>query len=79
LGLFTFSNTWNDFIWPLITTNTDAMRTVQLGLSTFRGINYTEQTLFMAGTSLAMIPVMVLFLIGQRYFIRGIALSGIKG
>lgn len=79
LGLFTFSNTWNDFIWPLITTNTDAMRTVQLGLSYFRGINYTEQSLFMAGTSLAMIPVMLLFLIGQRYFIRGIALSGIKG
>jgi multiple sugar transport system permease protein len=79
LGLFTFSNTWNDFIWPLITTNSDAMRTVQLGLSIFRGINYTQQTLFMAGTSLAMIPVMVLFLIGQRYFIRGIALSGIKG
>ncbi len=79
LGLFTFSNAWNDFIWPLVTTNTELMKTVQLGLSTFRGINFTEHALFMAGTSLAIMPVMVLFLIGQRYFVRGIALSGIKG
>ncbi len=79
LGLFTFAGSWNDFIWPLVVTNSEEMRTVQLGLSVFRGVNFTEQALFMAGTTLATLPVMALFLVGQRYFIRGIALSGLKG
>lgn len=79
LGLFTFTNTWNDFIWPLIVTNSESMRTVQLGLALFRGLRFTEQSLFMAATTLATLPVLILFLLGQRYFIKGVALSGIKG
>ncbi len=79
LGLFNFAAVWNDFTWALIVTNTEPMRTVQLGLSVFRGIYYTQTTLFMAGTAIATLPVLIIFLLGQRYFVRGVALSGIKG
>ncbi len=79
MGLFAFANSWNSFLWPLVVTNTESMRTVQLGLAVFRGIYFTQTTLFMAGTTIATLPVLLLFLFGQRYFVRGIALSGIKG
>lgn len=79
LGLFAFANSWNSFLWPLVVTNTESMRTVQLGLAVFRGIHFTQTTLFMAGTTIATLPVLILFLLGQRYFVRGIAMSGIKG
>jgi len=79
MGLFAFANSWNSFLWPLVVTNTESMRTVQLGLAVFRGIYFTQTTLFMAGTTITTLPVLILFLFGQRYFVRGIALSGIKG
>ncbi len=79
LGLFTFANSWNEFTWPLVVTNTESMRTVQLGLAYFRGVHFTQTTLFMAGTTIATLPVLIIFLLGQRYFVRGIAISGLKG
>lgn len=77
LLIFTFS--WNEFLWPLIMTNTPAMRTIQLGLSAFKGQYFTEWHLLMAATVLSTIPVMVVYLIGQRYFVQGVATTGLKG
>lgn len=60
-------------------TQSDDMRTVQLGLSLFQSQNKVGWGTLMAGTALATLPTIVLFLLAQRYFVRGIALTGIKG
>lgn len=79
MGLLIFTFSWNEFLWPLIMTNTPAMRTIQLGLSAFKGQYFTEWHLLMAATVLSTIPVMVVYLIGQRYFVQGVATTGLKG
>jgi multiple sugar transport system permease protein len=79
LGIFTFQEAWNDFTWPLIVTLTERTRTLQLGLQTFRNEHYTEWGLLMAGTTITILPLLLIFIAGQRYFIQGIALSGLKG
>lgn len=79
LAIFSFQNMFNDFVWPLVTTRTDAMKTIQVGLAAFRQEGTTEWTLLMAGTMIATIPILVVFMLGQRYFTQGIALTGIKG
>ncbi len=79
LGIFAFLFAWNDFLWPLIVTTSPDMRTVQLGLAMFSGRYGTQWTLLMAGAVTATIPAVVAFAIGQRWFIRGIATTGVKG
>ena len=79
LGIFTFTAAWNEFLWPLLITSQDSMRTLQLGLQVFQTQYATRWDLLMAGTVVVTIPVLILFLLGQRYFTRGIALSGMKG
>lgn len=79
LAIFSFQNMFNDFVWPLVTTRSDEMKTIQLGLAQFRREGTTEWTLLMAGTMIATIPILIVFLAGQRYFTQGIALTGIKG
>ena len=79
LGIFSFQNMFNDFVWPLVMTRTDAMKTIQVGLAAFRREGTTDWTLLMAGTMIATIPILVIFILGQRYFTQGIALTGIKG
>lgn len=79
LGIFAFLFAWNDFLWPLIVTTSPDMRTVQLGLVMFSGRYGTQWTLLMAGTVTATIPALVAFAIGQRWFVRGIAATGVKG
>lgn len=79
LGIFSFQNMFNDFVWPLVMTRSDAMKTIQVGLAAFRREGTTDWTLLMAGTMIATIPILVIFILGQRYFTQGIALTGIKG
>lgn len=79
LGIFSFTATWNEFLWPLLITSKDSMKTLQVGLQVFQTQYTTNWDLLMAGTVVVTIPVLILFLAGQRYFTRGIALSGIKG
>jgi multiple sugar transport system permease protein len=79
VALFTFQAAWNDFLWALVITQSDKMRTIQLGLTLFRSQHTIEWGVLMAGTTLATIPTVVLFLMFQRYFVQGIALTGIKG
>jgi multiple sugar transport system permease protein len=79
LATFVSLNSWNDFLWPLIITNSPAMRTLPVGLSTFQGQYKTDWNLLMAGSVIAMLPVLLVYIIGQRWFIRGITLSGLGG
>jgi len=79
LATFVSLNTWNDFLWPLIITNSPEMRTLPVGLSTFQGQFKTDWNLLMAGSVIAMLPVLLVYMIGQRWFIRGITLSGLGG
>ena len=70
---------WNDFFYPLIMTNSASMRTVQLGLQTFAGEYYADWHLLMAAALLVTLPLVVLFLFLQRYFVEGIVTTGLKG
>jgi len=78
LGIFTFQGFWNDFVWPLVITTEDKVRTVQLGLTVFRQRFTTEWGPLMAGVTIATVPMILVFLSAQRYFVSGIALTGLK-
>ena len=78
LGIFTFISQWNDFFRPLIMLNTPSNFTVPLMLSQFRGQYATEWTLVMAGSVIAVLPLLVVYIIAQRHIIRGIAMTGLK-
>jgi len=78
LAILTFLSIWNDFLWPLVAIQNPDNMTMQLGLSTFQGAHLTEWPLLMAATLMSQLPVIVLFLLGQRVFVRSIASSGIK-
>ncbi|NJL35300.1 MAG: carbohydrate ABC transporter permease [Leptolyngbyaceae cyanobacterium SM1_4_3] len=78
LFLFTFIGEWNDLFKPLVFTTRPELRTVQLALAEFQEQFTNEWALLMAAVVIATVPVVVLFLMGQRQFIRGIAATGIK-
>jgi multiple sugar transport system permease protein len=78
LAILTFLSIWNDFLWPLVAIQSPENMTMQLGLSTFQGAHLTDWPLLMAATLMSQLPVIVLFLAGQRVFVRSIASSGIK-
>ncbi|MCX6081006.1 MAG: carbohydrate ABC transporter permease [Chloroflexi bacterium] len=79
LGIFAFQDAWNDFTWPLIVSTTAHSRTLQLGLQTFQDQTLTEWGPLMAGTVITVLPLLIIFVVGQRYFVEGIALTGTKG
>lgn len=78
LIVFTFMNTWNDFQRPLIFLNDDTLWTLSLGLAKFQGTYLTQWNQMMAGALITMIPVLVLYLFAQKYFVQGIVMSGLK-
>ncbi|PWW03176.1 carbohydrate ABC transporter membrane protein 2 (CUT1 family) [Paenibacillus cellulosilyticus] len=78
LAIFVLIASWNDFIWPLILTNSDEMRVLSLAVASFVGEFSTEYPLMMAAAFMALLPLVVLFLLLQRFFIEGIALTGMK-
>lgn len=79
LGLFTFRTAWNQFLPALVFINNPAKQLITVGLSMFQGEHETAWNLMMAGAVISIIPIIVLFASAQKYFIRGIALTGIKG
>lgn len=79
VAIFVFIDTWNEFFMPLIVITSRTLYTVQLGLMTFRGEFSTEWNLLMAASVTALLPCLIVFFLFQRYFIRGLALSGLKG
>lgn len=80
LAIFTFITTWNSFMWPLIVTNSDAMRTLPLGLANFKGSfrEITDWGALTAYSVICCIPVIGVFLLGRKYFINDILSGGIK-
>lgn len=79
LAVFSFMTQWNAFIWPLIVTNREELRTVTVGLRYFQDELVTDYHYLMAGSVMSVIPVLIIFLLLQRYFVRGIALTGMGG
>jgi ABC-type glycerol-3-phosphate transport system permease component len=78
VGIFAFIYNWKDFMGPLVILNSPENQTLELGLATYRALNQNQWELLMAGSVLVMIPIMVLFFLGQRYFVKGIVMTGIK-
>lgn len=78
LAVFTFMGVFNDFLWALIVVSSEEMRTVQLGLAIFRDRYQTDWGQLMAASVVSTLPILTIFFFAQRYFIKGITLSGIK-
>lgn len=79
LTIFTFVATWNDFLGPMLYLKTEAKKTLQIGLRMFISQYSSEYGLIMAASVLSLIPVLVVFLALQKYFVEGIAATGVKG
>ncbi|MBL7487743.1 carbohydrate ABC transporter permease [Frankia sp. AgB1.9] len=78
VAVLTFLTVWNDFLWPLVVTSSPDAMTVQIGLATFQSQHFTNWPVLMAATLMSQLPVMLLFLAGQRFFVSSIATTGIK-
>ncbi|MDQ6637886.1 MAG: carbohydrate ABC transporter permease [Candidatus Dormibacteraeota bacterium] len=80
LGIFTFLASWNNFLWPLVVSTSERMYTLPVGVATFSiGQHSSDYGTLMAGSVLLVAPVLIVFLLLQRYFTQGIAMTGIKG
>ncbi|MGE8204916.1 carbohydrate ABC transporter permease [Heyndrickxia sp. NPDC080065] len=79
LAIFTFVGHWNSFFWPFLITNTNTMRTLQVGLTTFRFEHLQDYGAMMAGAVCSAIPMIIVFLALQKYFLRGITIGAVKG
>lgn len=79
LTIFTFVSTWNDFLGPLIYLTRNELKTIQIGLRMFISQYSAEYGLIMAASVIALIPVLIVFLALQKYFVQGVASTGLKG
>lgn len=79
LTIFTFVNVWNDFMGPLIYLNSTELKTIQLGIHMFISQYAADYALIMAASVCALIPVVIIFIACQKFFVEGVAVSGIKG
>ncbi len=79
LAIWTFLSTWNDFMWPLIVLSDDSMFTLPVALANLSGERVQDTELMMAGAVLTVLPVMLVFLVLQRYYVEGITLGSVKG
>nr|WP_217589441.1 carbohydrate ABC transporter permease [Lentibacillus saliphilus] len=78
LGIFTFMNVWNSFLWPIIVLNNSDLYTLPVGLKTLQDANLASFKLLMSGAAIAAIPMIIVFLIFQRHFVKGLTLGGVK-
>ncbi|MBX3141903.1 MAG: carbohydrate ABC transporter permease [Trueperaceae bacterium] len=79
ITLFIFLSEWDNYLWPLIVTNSEAMRTLPIGLRYFVEESGSQLHLMMAGAVMAVLPILLLFFLAQKQFIEGIAMTGSKG
>jgi len=79
LSVLTFISAWGAFLWPLIVTHQESMRTLPVGLQSFQGQFGTEWHLMMAASLLMLLPVIIVFLVGQRFFVSNITVGAVKG
>jgi len=78
LALFSFIDAWKSFLWPLVVTQSMEMRTVEVGIASFHGLYYANWPYQMAAAVTALVPVLIAFLASQRFFTRGIQLTGLR-
>lgn len=81
LAIFTFLGSWNEFLWPLISISSIEHKTLPLGLTMFQSqlSGRTPWNQVMASATFTIIPVLILFVLGQKYYVKGIVTTGIKG
>ncbi|MCF8435567.1 MAG: carbohydrate ABC transporter permease [Ignavibacteriales bacterium] len=79
LGIFTFMGSWNDFLWPLIVMTDSSMYTMPVALSNLMGEHVQDTELMMAGSVITILPVIIIFIILQRFYINGILMGSVKG
>lgn len=79
LAIFAFLNAWKDFLWPLVVTTRNDMRTLEVGIAMFNSIYTTNWPQQMAAAVIVLLPIVVVFFFTQRYFIEGISITGLKG
>lgn len=79
LVIFSFVSIWNDYMGPMIYFNPQNLKTIQLGIRMFMGQYSSDYALIMVASVVALIPVIIVFLMFQRYFVQGVATSGLKG
>lgn len=79
LAIFTFVASWNEFFWPFLITNSNEMRTIQVGLASFVFAESTDFGAMMAGATIGALPMIILFFSLQRYFLQGITIGAVKG
>lgn len=81
LGIFHFMDSWNAFLWPLIILNSMSIKTLPLGLAAFQAMvaMKTPWHLVMAAAVVSVVPIIVIFMLGQKYYVRGIVTTGLKG
>ncbi|MEE0643410.1 MULTISPECIES: carbohydrate ABC transporter permease [unclassified Blautia] len=79
MAVYTFINAWNMYMWPLLVTGSDQMRTVQIGISMLNSIDSQSITLMIAGVVIVIIPSISIFIVGQKQLIRGMFSGAVKG
>lgn len=79
MGVYTFINAWNMYMWPLLVTGSDKMRTVQIGISMLDSVDSQSITLMIAGVVIVIIPSISIFILGQKQLIRGMFSGAVKG
>ncbi|ULL18763.1 carbohydrate ABC transporter permease [Paenibacillus sp. H1-7] len=79
LAIFTFVANWNDFFWPFLVTRSNDMRTIQVGLASFKFAESTDYGAIMAGATIGALPMIILFFSLQKYFLQGITIGAVKG
>jgi multiple sugar transport system permease protein len=78
VALLNFMALWNDLLWPLIVTSTPDMRTLPAGLTLFGGAHVTDHAVLLAGATISLLPLAIAFFLAQRYFVAGVATTGLK-
>lgn len=78
LGIFTFMSVWNSFLWPIIVLNNADLYTLPVGLKTLQDANLASFKLLMSGAAVASIPMIIVFILFQRHFVKGLTLGGVK-
>ncbi|REO28062.1 carbohydrate ABC transporter permease, partial [Mycobacterium tuberculosis] len=79
LGVLTWVNVWNDFLWPLLMIQRNSLATLTLGLVRLRGEYVARWPVLMAASMLMLVPLVILYAVAQRSFVRGIAVTGLGG
>ena len=79
LAVFSFMGSWNAYLWPLFVARQDSIMTLPVGLARLHGQHLTQWNLVMAGSVISIIPILIVYLLAQKAFVRGVAFTGIKG